>query len=459
VTPILPLLLAAALPGDPIPHAGDDLYVDFGAELRLTGSIEGHAPLDFWMADGNDQAENKLMRYHSLEGLSAIGPLRRLNGVTMGWPGDLLRIDGRIYGIDVGARLVYILDEDTGICLPVTRELPPQWRALHSLAHDPETGYLYAVDLNTGQLLRIERGSGTVKLLNAPELRGKKGVRSLAFEPELRLLFAADDHSSTLLVIEPDSGSTADTMILPRVPGRRIEELQFFEGELYAMVGLLEGGDLVGAQLQRINLRTGFVADVSPLLRGLSPHALLINSVPEDFHWAQVGGPAVAELEYTRKLDTAVTVPEPGRYEFELRVAGATDRVVIEVVAAERDAQGISDECETDGGRVGLVEPVQGALRVTFLLDPAASQYSAPTGLVLAAPHSAARTPFVVRCGFDAALHDPAGAAALRGDTAHERLDRWFLGRVHDVVLWRRGAPGPCAPDEPEPGQRVASSS
>jgi len=334
----------------PIPHAGEDLVVELGVPVRLSGRIEGHSPLDFWMADGNAEHENKLMRYHSLEGISWVGPLHRLNGKTMGWPGDLLRIDGRIYGIDVGARYLYILDEDTGICLPVTAHLSERWKLIHSLAYDAENDRVYAVDLMQGQLLRIERGSGEITPLHAPALYGKKGVRSLAFEPELRLLFAADYGSNRLLVIEPESGRTADTMILPREPGSRIEELQFFRGELYAMMGLLERGELVGAQLRRINLRTGFVANVSPRFSGISPHALLINSVPEDFHWVQVGGPAVAELEYTRALDTLVTLPLPGRYEFELRMAGAADRVVVEVRPSEAE----SDE----DGQSGAPHPV-----------------------------------------------------------------------------------------------------
>ena len=81
------------------------------------------------------------MNWHSgaevAEGPSSIGPLHRLNGKTLGWPGDLLRIDGRIYGIDVGARLLYILDEDTpgdevayangassAAVIPLTRRMP-----------------------------------------------------------------------------------------------------------------------------------------------------------------------------------------------------------------------------------------------------------------------------------------------------------------------------------------------
>lgn len=342
ITPSLPILLpalfAALAPAraDVTPHAGEDLEVRLGAPLRLAGELEGQTPLDFWMADGNGDTENKLIHYHSEDGTTAVGPLRRLNGASMGWPGDLLGIDGRIYGIDVGVRMVYILDEKTGLCLPVTAELPEQWKMIHSMAYDAEQHRIYAVDLVTGQLLRIERGSGEVTPLAAPDLRGKRGVRSLAFEPELKLLFAADYESDRLFVIEPESGRTVDTMILPRDPTHRIEELQFLDGELYAMSGLLDGDRLVGAQLQRINLRTGFVTNLGPRFQDVSPHALLLNSVPEEHYWAQVGGPAVAEIELTRALDTAVSFPEPGRYEFELRVDGAADRVVVDVSAAQR---------------------------------------------------------------------------------------------------------------------------
>ncbi len=460
--PLLAGAVALAAPsGGPIPHAGEDLRADLGTPVQLSGFIEGHAPLDFWMGDGNAETENELIRYHSVDGLSTIGPLHRVNGKTMGWPGDLVRIDERVYGIDVGARLVYILDEDTGICLPVTSELPREWRGIHSLAHDAENDRLFAVDLNTGQLLRIERGSGKVTPIHAPGLRGKKGVRSLAFDPELRLLFAADYESDRLLVIEPKSGRIADTMILPRDPNSRIEELQFFEGELYAMTGLLERGELVGARLQRINLRTGFVSNVGPRLRNVSPHALLVNSVPEDFHWVQVGGPAVAEIEYTRALDTAVSFPQAGRYEFELRVEQVADRVVVEVRAAAPSGTGAPGSHAPDapeGAVAWSVEPWEGGARVSFLVDPPRSTYELPAEPCLMLPRGPAGTPFVARGRFAASELDAALGTALRRGEVPARVDAALMGTVHEVLSWRRGAPDPCREAEIGTGSLVASS-
>jgi DNA-binding beta-propeller fold protein YncE len=274
--------------------------------------------------------------------MTAVGPMRRPTGQVMGWTGDLVRIDGRVYGIDVGARHVYVADLETGMCLPVTPQLGDPWRGLQGLAYDAEDDHLYAVDQGSGALVEITRGTGNVRRIEARDLAGRKGVRSLAFEPDVRLLFAADSDADLLLVIDPETGWLADTMSLPDDQAGHIEELTFFEGELYAMVAMPDAaGALTRGQLRRIDLRTGFVSSVGEPIADVSPHALLIESVPEQFYWAQVAGPAVAPLDYTTLLETSASFPQPGRYEFALTVltreGPMVDRVAVTVVEPARE--------------------------------------------------------------------------------------------------------------------------
>jgi hypothetical protein len=158
----------------------------------------------------------------------------------------------------------------------------------------------------------------------------------------VRLLFAADSDADLLLVIDPETGWLADTMSLPDDQAGHIEELTFFEGELYAMVALPDAaGALTRGQLRRIDLRTGFVSSVGEPIADVSPHALLIESVPEQFYWAQVAGPAVAPLDYTTLLETSASCPQPGRYEFALTVltreGPMVDRVAVTVVEPARE--------------------------------------------------------------------------------------------------------------------------
>jgi hypothetical protein len=346
--PIAQCLAAALLtlsPGDaeptapkplPAPCAGPDQEVAVGGTAELVGTIANRSPLDFWVADGNGIYENQLVHYDDQAGIRGVGPLVRTNGQYLGWTGDLVRIGERVYGIDVGARYVYAVDLNTGTCVPVTPQLDRRYGGLHSLAYDPKHDRLYSIDLHSAQLVEIERGTGKIRPIPSEDLRGLKGLRSLAFDEELELLFAADYGSDVLYVIDPEGGTLADTMKLPAGTGTRIEELTFFQGELYAMTGLVKGDNaLDGGQLQRIDLHSGYVENVGPMIPSVSGHAMLINSIPEDFFWEQVSGPAVADLEYATQLETRAHFDVPGRYEFELTLLTAAgpvaDRVVIDV--------------------------------------------------------------------------------------------------------------------------------
>ena len=249
--------------GEIVPDAGPDVEVAQGQVASLSGFIQGLSPLDFYVADGNGPFENMLVRYHDQEGITAVGPMRQTTGKLMGWTGDLVRIEDRVYGIDVGARYVYMADLTGGICLPVTPKLDQRWKGLQSLAYNAAGDKLYSVDLNSGTLLEIHRGTGQIDVLNAPDLRGRKGIRSLAFDQELELLFAADHVENLLFAIDPTTGALADMMSLPDVPNTIIEELEFFRGELYMMRGIQQlDGTTNAGQLQRVNLRSGAVSNV-----------------------------------------------------------------------------------------------------------------------------------------------------------------------------------------------------
>jgi hypothetical protein len=331
-----------AQPPPPAPDAGPDQVVAVGGTAALVGTIHNRSPLDFWVGDGNGIYENQLVHYDDATGIRGVGPLVRPNGEYLGWPGDLERIEGRVYGIDVGARCVYAVDLATGTCVPVTPKLDERYSGLHSLAYDAKHDRLFSIDLNSAQLVEIERGTGKITPIPSEDLRGLKGLRSLAFDDELELLFAADYGSDVLYVIDPEGGTLADTMKLPAGSSTRIEELTFFQGELYAMTGMIKGPDVLdGGQLQRIDLRSGYVQNIGPVIPSVSGHALLINSVPEDFYWKQVAGPATADLEYATKLETSARFEVPGRYEFELTLLCASgrvaDRVVVDVRAGDAE--------------------------------------------------------------------------------------------------------------------------
>ena len=361
----LALLAAVAAATPQAPNAGPDQRVQLGQTCTLAGTIRGRTPLSFWMADGNGPFEDMLVRYHDEQGVTAVGPLRMVDGKGLGWPGDLVRIDGRVHGVDVGQRRVYVVDLESGRCLAVTPQLSGQWKMLQSLAYDPEGDRLFAYDPVYGQLLAIALGSGAVTRLDAPGLNGRKAVRSLAFEPDLGLLYAVDSDAEVLVVIDPNRGVFAGSMELALPEDSQMEELQFFQGELYGLLGYLEHGELVAGQLLRINLASGGVSHVGPIVRDVSPHALLIESVPTRVTWRQVEGPARAQLDFASTVETEVHFTELGTYVFELTAyvgkARRRDRVEIEVVATDCNANGVPDHEDLARG-VSLDRNLNGVL-------------------------------------------------------------------------------------------------
>lgn len=483
------LVLASSVVGatPQVPKAGPDRRVAIDEAFTLQGELRGRSPLSFWMADGNGEFEDMLVRYHEHEGVTGVGPLRMVDGKGLGWPGDLVRIGERVHGVDVGLRKVYVVDLETGLCLAVTPQLSGEWKMLQSLAYDPDQHRLFAFDPIYGQLLAISLGSGTVTRLDAPGLNGRKGVRALAFEPGLGLLYAVDSDAEVLVIVDPDAGLFAGSMQLRLPDNSQMEELQFFEGELYGLLGLLKNGDLDAGQLMRINLRSGGVSNVGPIVPDVSPHALLIESIPERVSWRQVKGPADALLEYTSTLETAVTFPELGTYVFELTAyvgkARRRDRVEVEVVATDcnangipdheevsrdatrdRNANGVLDECELARGYVTRFEASDAVGWMGVTVVPRTGEHeevsdAAPAWLSDAVLYRASTHPFVGlslgarRRSIPFNLHalhpslQPWGASALDGRMVGIEL---MLG------LWHPDEREECAvPGAPERGFRL----
>ena len=101
----------------------------------------------------------------------------------------------------------------------------------------------------------------------------------------------------------------------PKLSTQRVEELEFYNDELYMSLGLLNlQGDLVAGQLQKLDLTTYAISNLGPILQDCSPHALVINSVPESFLWSVESAPGTVVFSDARALDSTATFSVPGAY-------------------------------------------------------------------------------------------------------------------------------------------------
>jgi hypothetical protein len=90
--------------------AGADQYGPYPVPQFLDGNVEGLAPVRFWLADGDGANENFVIRYDEDLGQST---LLLSDGVNIvGWPSDILRIDGTLYGIDTFFQQIYTIDNE-----------------------------------------------------------------------------------------------------------------------------------------------------------------------------------------------------------------------------------------------------------------------------------------------------------------------------------------------------------
>jgi hypothetical protein len=239
------------------------------AVYSLSPSIAS-ADLDFWVADGNGATENHLVKYNSTTGITSV-PLLDSQNQIYGWPSDLIRVGSTIYGIDTAHRSFYTLNGDSGLVTPIgTFALG----SASGLAYDVSNDVMYVSSYSQSNLFTLNRTTGATDLwLHHSALQS---IRGIAFNNANGLLYAVS-LAGNILSIDPVSKSV-QTAVTPvnDVPGSFYDELAFFNGELYAPY---VGANYSTAQVRKIDLTTGAVTDIGPLLTDVSAHTVVINSV------------------------------------------------------------------------------------------------------------------------------------------------------------------------------------
>jgi hypothetical protein len=272
-----------------------------------------------------------------------VGPLFNHNAPTeiFGWPSDLVLIGTTVWGIESGRRYLYTLDANTGECFPVGPA--NTWQDVYSLAYDAAGDRLFGVDLLKKKVLKFNRTTGAVTAL-ANSLQGWPLIRALAFDDSSGWLYAIDQSSNKMIRVDPVTGAGTFYRQMTIDPAYRIEELHFWHGKMYASKGYLDAsGSLIGHRLALVDMNAGTYTDIGPYIDDVSPHALLINSLPESYRWSQDSGPATASFSSTTDLAATVTFPVEGVYVLRLTVDNwptpAADTVTITVT---------SDACPDD---------------------------------------------------------------------------------------------------------------
>jgi len=315
------LLALSALPAAAqTPDAGPDQVVLYPAVAQLAGSVPGRTPLEWWTADGNGATEDMVVKYLEGSGITAVGPMKTAGGQIYGWPGDLVDVNGTIYGTVILLRTLFTLDPATAIATPVGSPYPSQYSSVHSLAYDPLGGWIYGVDMGSKQLIRIDPATAAVTKIGNGTLSGYPLVKSLAFDEVTGMLYANDQATDSLLRISPTTGAVTFVTTMFPYPDGQIEELQFVDGQLYASNGRTTSGALTSGELERIDLLTGNDTLLPPELQEVSPHCLLIRSLPEPVSWSQLSGPGTASFSDAAQLDPTVSFSAPGQYELQLTV-------------------------------------------------------------------------------------------------------------------------------------------
>jgi len=310
--------------------AGPDRTVAATAPVTLNGTITGLRSIDYWTADGNGTEENKLVKYDSNAGVSFAGPIQTASGTLYGFVNDLAKIGGQVYGVAPLLQALFTLDGATGLATNVGG--PMGSPSIRSLAYDAAGDVLYAADYNTNNVVSLDRttGQATVVVSNM----GHALTTSLAFDPSSGLLYAFGESSDWLFTIDPQTGATANVMLLSHAPDDKYDDLQFFQGELYAIQWNFTTFD---THLRHIDLVSQTVTDVGGVLPDVSAHCLLVNALPEPFAWRKARGPGTVAFSDPESLTPSVTFSRPGTYELQLRVFGdagvVRDSVLVSVLA------------------------------------------------------------------------------------------------------------------------------
>lgn len=332
---VLPTFSALAA-AQALPIAGREQVVTQLSGAVMSGVLKRRTPLDFWTADGNGATEDKIVMYH--EGLPVTSSpwLHDANNMVYGWPSDLQRINGVIYGIESGRRLLYTVDVQTGLCTPIGSP-STTYGNVYCLAYDATNDRLFAVDLLKKQLLSYNRFTGVITKVGIQTLTTYKFIRSLAYRESDGFLYAVDQGLDKLIRIDPISGFPTVVRQMPVDPMSRIEELEFDGDDLYASNGLLNlQGDLIGCQLQKVDLApNGPIKNLGSIIPDCSPHSLIINSLPEEFVWSQDQGPGTVTFADPESLTSSVSFSMPGKYVLRLtaftKTGPVSDTVAIQV--------------------------------------------------------------------------------------------------------------------------------
>ena len=232
--------------------------------------------LSFWTGDGDHATEDMLIKYDSQSGVSYLGPLRNKEGIRFGWPSDFARVGKSIYGVDADRRRLYKLDGESGIVEPVGGRM--RYQRVFGLAYDETHCKLYALDNTSRKLLLLDsRTGGASEVFTLPALH--LDIRGLAFNSGENKLYYSDESTKAIYSCDPNIGTPQIVMKLPNTPQAIIEELEFYEGRLFASYVTFQNS-VWHMQIMEMDPKLNSLHPIGPVLKDLSGHCLLINSMP-----------------------------------------------------------------------------------------------------------------------------------------------------------------------------------
>ncbi|MFO0838731.1 MAG: hypothetical protein U1D55_09395 [Phycisphaerae bacterium] len=369
------VVLATAAAAQIVVNGGEDQsFVSLGP-VSLAATVTGGAPLDFWMADGDGPTEDHLLKYSSVSGLTAVGPLRSTAGTIYGYPGDLVRVaNGTIFGWDITLRLPYRLNADTGICTSVGAKTSLQ--RVGAMAYDPTRNRLYAIDAASRRLMIINQATGArSNLLTLATTIAN--VRGMAYDSAADRLRIYNDSNESFYTINPIAKTVTVEFSVPDGTAAFYDELSDLNGRIYGSYCYLDG-TIWNAQLREINFATREIRNIGAPLVQLSAHSLIVNSVPEDSLWTLDSGPGAAAFGDARSLATTAAFSVAGDYVLRLTVYSnppVSDTVLIQVgqpdcnqnqvadsidiavgTSQDCDSDGVPDECQVDSDGDGVTD-------------------------------------------------------------------------------------------------------
>ncbi|MEQ1894685.1 MAG: hypothetical protein ABL998_19255, partial [Planctomycetota bacterium] len=120
----------------PVARAGADQSIVYPASAQLRGSVDGWTPLEWWTADGNNETENKIIRFSATDGVSAFGPLRDLHDRTFGYPTNFVQAGQHLFGAEAARRELYTFEIRSGLVFPVGPPWTSGYGDVQALTYD-----------------------------------------------------------------------------------------------------------------------------------------------------------------------------------------------------------------------------------------------------------------------------------------------------------------------------------